>query len=63
MRGCGMWYVYDVCSMCVSIHVTHAGYSLCVHIHVSLCVGEYVRKDSLALGVLPTSECDTWKTP
>lgn len=57
-----MWYVYDVCSICVSIRVTCAGYTLCVHMHVSLCVGEYVRKDSLAPGVL-TPECDTWKAP
>lgn len=38
-----MCYVYDVCSICVSIRVTRAGYTLCVHMHVSLCVGEYVR--------------------
>lgn len=63
MCGCGMLYVYEVCSMCVSIRVTRAGYTLCVHVHVSLCVGEYVRKDSLAPRVLPILECDTWKAP
>lgn len=64
MCRCGMWYVYDVCSMCVT-YVTHAGYILRVHVHVhvSLCVEEFVRKDNLTPRVLATPECDTWKAP
>lgn len=43
-----VWYVYDVCSICVCMHVTCAECVLCVHVHVSLCVGGYARKYNLA---------------